>query len=72
MKKKLYFVVNFYFNMEDNVYVYNFWFLFGDSGKVLYFLFFGFFFMYCKKKILGNVRFIEDVFVIEKEIILNI
>lgn len=44
----------------------------GIVEKYCIFYFLGFFLCNVKKKILGNVRFIEDVFVIEKEIILNI
>lgn len=77
MKKKLYFVANFHFNMEDNVYAYNSYNIrikssFGDIGKVLHLPLSGFSFMQCKKKTLGNARPIEDVSVTEKEIILNI
>lgn len=72
MKKKLYFVANSHFNMEDNVYAYNSCSSFGDSGKGLHLPLSGFSFMHCKKKTLGNARPIEDVSVTEKEIILNI
>lgn len=56
MKKKLYFVANFHFNMEDNVYAYNSWSSFGDSGKVLHLPLSGFSFMHCKKKTTGKCQ----------------
>lgn len=56
MKKKLYFVANFHFNMVDNVYAYYSWSSFGDSGKVLHLPLSGFSFMQCKKKDTGKCQ----------------
>lgn len=56
MKKKSYFVANFHFNMEDNVYAYNSWSSFGDIGKVLHLPLSGFSFMQCKKKDTGKCQ----------------
>lgn len=67
MKKKLYFVANFHFNMEDNVYAYNSWSSFGDIGKVLHLPLSGFSFMQCKKKRHWEMPGLLKMFLLQKK-----
>lgn len=53
--------------MEDNVYAYNSWSSFGDSGKVLHLPLSGFSFMHCKKKNHWEMPGLLKMFLLQKK-----
>lgn len=52
--------------MEDNVYAYNSWSSFGDSGKLLHLPLSGFSFMHCKKKTHWEMPGLLKMFLLQK------